>query len=192
MTEYTNESFSSTLNELFERAPEAAYLEMWTKVLSQDREASTGDNVQSIVVFRIGKDWLGLSTQVFSEIAEMRVIRKIPHRSNGVLKGIVNLRGQLRLCVDLAMLLDIKKEAGKDADPHRQMVAISQNEDVWVFAVEQVLGVFICEMSTLRNVPVTLLRSGRNFLKGILTVEDKHVSLLDEDLLFYCLIERCI
>ena len=61
---------------------------------------------KSIVIFRIGVEWLGLATDVFQEVAEECTVHTLPHRRGGIVAGLVNIRGELLLCVALETLLD--------------------------------------------------------------------------------------
>lgn len=177
----------SLASHLLERPVDDAYLEEWTNLFSQDRMEGNGRNFQSVVVFRLGNEWFALSTKVFSEISKMRVIRRIPHRSTDTLRGLVNLRGQLQLCVDLAKILEIEDAE----DPSQGMLmSIAHNGKTWVFVASEILGIFPYDVDVLKNVPVTVAKSTANYLKGVFSFDDKHASILDEELLFYSLDRR--
>jgi chemotaxis-related protein WspD len=60
-----------------------------------------------VVIFRIGAEWLALPTPAFQEVAERRVIHTLPHRRHGVVLGLVNIRGELLICVSLGRLLGL-------------------------------------------------------------------------------------
>ena len=64
---------------------------------------------QSIVIFRIGPEWLALPTRVFQEIAERRTVHSLPHRQHGVVLGLINIRGELLICVSLGQLLGLEQ-----------------------------------------------------------------------------------
>src|SRR5579883_797895 len=81
------------------------YLEEWTERLALPIE-ETATDVQSVLVFRLGDEWLALRVQVLVEVTTQRPIRRIPRRA-GLLAGLVNIRGELHLCVRLAQLLGI-------------------------------------------------------------------------------------
>lgn len=179
----------SKASHLLERAIDEAYLEEWTVLLGQEREIAEGKNVQSVVVFRLGHEWLALSTLVFSEVSPMRLVRRIPHRTNDVLRGLVNLRGQLNLCIDLAKVLEIEADSSTPS-ADQMMVAISLNQQKWVFVADEILGLFACDVDTLKNIPVTVAKSTANYLKGTYTFDGKSASVLDEELLFYSLERR--
>ena len=57
-----------------------------------------------------------VATAVLVEVTPLRTLHRLPHRSGGVLAGIVNIRGQLQLCASLHALIGIPGESSADAD----------------------------------------------------------------------------
>src|SRR6202020_2841340 len=49
----------------------------------------------SAVIFRLGREWLALATDVFKEVGQLRAIHSVPHQRNGVVLGVANVRGEL-------------------------------------------------------------------------------------------------
>lgn len=47
----------------------------------------------SVLVFRVGEEWMAADIALLVEIGEMRPIHTIPHRTNEILSGLVNIRG---------------------------------------------------------------------------------------------------
>lgn len=65
----------------------------------------------SVVIFRLGEEWLALPTGVFQEVSEVRVglqLHRLPHRGRSLVLGLVNLRGELLVCASLGRLLGIE------------------------------------------------------------------------------------
>ena len=101
--------FTAAGQRLFDRELTPGHLEEWTRRLSEPEAAVEGQTI-SVLVFRIGTEWLAADVSVLVEIAELRPIHTIPHRSNAVLAGMVNIRGELQLCVSLGGILGIEME----------------------------------------------------------------------------------
>lgn len=147
-------------------------------------------NIKSLIVFRLGHEWVALPTEVFFEVTDLRPIRRIPHCSGDVLKGLVNLRGQLLVCVDLAKFFDIER-APAEINPARQkLIAINYEQQKWVFLADEVQGLCSCDMGALENLPVNMEKSTLKYFRGIGRIEGKHVYVIDEGLLFYGLERR--
>src|SRR5262249_23184497 len=108
--------FSRAARSFFDRPAPSGYLADWTRLLAEPEAATDGDEV-SLLIFRLQGEWLALGTRVAAEVTATRPIHRIPHRSGQVLAGLVNLRGQLQLCVLLHGLLGVDTGGGADAGP---------------------------------------------------------------------------
>ena len=64
-------------------------------------------DTRSVVVFRVGSEWLALATSVFREVAALRTIHSLPQRRTGAVLGLANVRGELLICVSLGHLLGL-------------------------------------------------------------------------------------
>jgi chemotaxis-related protein WspD len=168
---------------LLDRALPTGYREEWTRRLA---EAKTSAAVKkSVVVFRVGAEWLALPTPVFQEVAERRVIRSLPHQQNNFVLGLASVRGELLLCISIAGLLGIKTEAaGNTRRPaYDRLLVVGQHGQRLAFPVDEVLGV-------QRYLPaeVAELSGGGAFaatcVGGVLKLEGRAVGLLDAEKFF--------
>jgi len=156
---------------LFERAAPAGYAEEWTRLLRLGKQAEQLESL-SLLVFRIGSEWLALSTTALRQVSEMRAIHSLPHRSDSVLLGLVNVRGQLQFCFSLATLLGIDKSAGDSrtlsALAYRRMIVAESPTDRWVFPVDEIDGVRRFRARHVRGTPVTVANDRSHFTKSIM------------------------
>lgn len=170
---------------LFDKPPTQEYIEEWTRSLSDlSKENTPGD--LSVLIFRLGREWLALPTIFFQEVTKRRPMHKLPHRSNQILLGIVNLNGQFQLYVSLHQLLGIELPATSQPTQYKEdrMVAIVKEGIQWVFPVEEVAGIHRWNSSLLEENPLNLYGTLSTHLKGLLRWNGKHVGLLDEELVF--------
>jgi chemotaxis-related protein WspD len=178
----------ASANQLLDRESDKEYLLEWTLLIQKEKLAEETTSENSVVIFRVEGEWLAISTLIFAEVAANRKIHYLPHRSNKVFLGIVNLKGELRLCISLANLLEIENLTEKKGDlyseKNQRMMAIKEEDTRWVFPVDEIYGIFNCDISLLQNVPVTLTKSNFNYLKGVFVWQEKSVGYLDENLLF--------
>ncbi|MBI3800625.1 MAG: chemotaxis protein CheW [Deltaproteobacteria bacterium] len=148
----------------------------------------------SLVVFRLGAQWLALSTQVVREVTQVCTIRSIPQRNAEVLLGLLNLRGELQLCVSLKGLLGLNGEYGRapgESQPRTaRLVVIEKEDDCWVFPADEVLGVFHFAPSKIQQLPTTPTEGAVLTFKGRGYWQEKQVSYLDETVLFDTLKRR--
>jgi chemotaxis-related protein WspD len=88
----------------------ADYLTRWTSHVAQVKTLTEIDT-HSVVIFRIADEWLALPTILFKEIAGIGAIHSVPHRQNGVMLGLTNIRGELLVCVSLQELLGLQQSS---------------------------------------------------------------------------------
>jgi chemotaxis-related protein WspD len=158
-----------------------------------ETEVAAADSV-SLVVFRLGAQWLALSTQVVKEVTETLTIRSIPQRKTEVLLGLVNLRGELQLCISLTGILGLENTyvSGRDDVPPRtaRLVVIEKGGDGWIFPADEVLGVFHFAPSEVQELSSTPTEGAVSARKGMVYWQEKAVSYLDETVLFDTLKRR--
>ena len=69
---------------------------------AQVSEAAAG---RSLLLFRLGEEWLALATACLAEIAPVQPVHSLPHQRSRVLQGVANVRGALVPCLSLSDLL---------------------------------------------------------------------------------------
>jgi chemotaxis-related protein WspD len=182
--------FSNAGRQLMEAEPPEGYIEQWTHFLA-DARTRKGPRTLSALVFRLGSEWIGLDTAFVVEISDLRPSRRVAHRSEGTLKGIVNIRGNILLQVDLFHLLkiDTNGSVGAGATAARlaaspRLVVISLGSATWVFQADEVLGVQRFSSAEMGPVPVTITHRVARVTKGLLTLGQRKVGLVDTDVLF--------
>ncbi|MHC2145396.1 chemotaxis protein CheW [Pseudomonas sp. 210_17 TE3656] len=62
---------------------------------------------RSMLLFRLGEEWLALATRCLVEVAPLQPVHSLPHQRSRALQGVVNVRGALVPCLSLADLLDL-------------------------------------------------------------------------------------
>ena len=196
--------FSAAGRRFLDAPSPEGYLEEWTERLVPAIELPSSD-LQSVVILRLGDEWLALSVGVLVEITTPRPVHRVPHRG-GLLSGIVNIRGELHLCVRLGELLGLESragmhphrrggdrpaETGTQADPEEarrrgagRFIVARRGAESWVFPVDQVDQVRRFPLNELQPAPATLARSLGRLTRGVFSWKDRQIGLLDEDRLF--------
>jgi len=176
---------------LLEREPPADYLREWTQALAEAKDEEQAEETLSVLIFRLGREWLALPTHVCQEVAEMRPIHTLPHRSGPVLLGLVNIRGQIRLCVSLRELLGVEPadDSGRTTQHKnsRCLVVIARDSDHWVLLVDEIHGIQRFQLSAVRDAPVTVAKATPGLTQGVIDWRDTGVGYLDDELLFLAL-----
>lgn len=181
------EVYSSAGRGLLARALPEDYQEYWTSLLAKDEDVRRGDSL-SIVVFRLGDEWLGLPTKIIKEISEIRPVHSIPNSKSAVVKGLVNVRGELQLWVSMGTLLAVDKGESHSDNALRKsflerLVILSKDGEQFVFPVSEIIGTHRIWKENVRDVPSTAANSMYSHLAGLFELDGRHVGLLDEELL---------
>ncbi len=191
--------FAAAARNFFNRPAPEGYLEEWSRWLarSDDRDASKLDKrhedseglrsqsaVLSVLIFRLGAEYLAFRIDALAEVSRLHPVHRVPHRSNQILAGLVNLRGQVELCVSLHGLLG----ADASAAPTRLVVLHDRDRrETWAFPVDEVLGVERISRSHRHGVPSTLVNPAVGFSQAVLAWNGRSVGLLDEQRIFAAL-----
>ena len=181
--------FCSAAAALLDRKPPEGYQAEWTTRIAQPRVKRLAGTL-SIVIFRVGSEWLALPSNVFLEVADLRPIRSLPHRRNGdAVQGIVNSRGELLICDSPANLLgfEVQPEPKKQRTIHPRMLVLSHKGNRAVFPVDEVHVGRRYHPDELRPVPSTVGLAVAAYTLGLISWEGINVGVLDSDLLFYTL-----
>ncbi len=194
------------VKKFFSREPPAEYLEEWRQSLEKVPEESNPDEM-SVLIFKLANEWFSLAAESLTEVTPLRRIHTIPHRSNTIFIGMVNVRGQLLLCCSLHGLLGLKqidlqpliahKHGGKQSTqipddaailtPERLLVTsltIGRVTRRWTFPVNKVAGVHRIGREELREVPSTVGKPGQRLSNALFNWDSNTVSLLDTSRLF--------
>ena len=140
-------------------------------------DAGDGTTLQA-VVFRIQAEWLALPVSALEEVTPARPIHGIPHRRNGTLQGLVNVRGALLPCVSLAAVLHIANVAGLARERPRMLVIGAKAGNI-VVGVDEVDGIHPIDVANLSNIPATLAHSPVKHTAGWGQCGKRQVGLLD-------------
>jgi chemotaxis-related protein WspD len=140
----------------------------------------------SVLVFRLGPEWLALPTSAFQEVAERRSMHSLPHRGGSIVLGLVNVRGELLICVSLARLLGLVAEAtrGKSLTIFDRLLVINWDGKRITFPVNEVHGVQRFNREEIKEPPATITKSTLTYTRGIFVWRERSIGFLDPDPLF--------
>lgn len=182
--------YSASAAKLLDADLPAGHLAEWTGHFSNERPVEEA-NTQSVVIFRIGTEWLALPTAVFEEVAALRPMHTLPHRRSGIVLGLANVRGRLLVGVSLGDVLGLEKVSSQKREKartqHGRLLVISREGHRLVFPVDEVHGIHRSQPRELTEVPATVAKATATYTKAVLAWRDKTVGCLDDQLLFYTL-----
>lgn len=200
---------------LLERTTPEHYRHEWTQLLAESRVENNPQmpsyavrttETLTVVIFRLQREWLALTAQVFKETTPVSVIHTLPHRNNQVLRGLINIRGELLLCVSLSHLLNIESSDAPlpvlSPVVHSRMVVIEKAGNAWVFPVDELYGLHRIDQRELRDASRNMTQATQTYTKGLFSwqaanfqtsqqdVRSQTVSYLDDELLFTTLARK--
>lgn len=174
---------------LLDREPPEGYLADWQNRL-REVEDDHDRETHGVLVFRLFDEWLAIEASIVQEITADSTIHRIPQRTNDVLRGLVNVRGELQLCVSLHALLHLEKTGGEQVlsrRVHPRMIVIRGPEGAFVFRADEAYGVHALETCQIQDAPVTVSKAMATFTRGLFTLREQKVGLLDHELIFHSL-----
>jgi chemotaxis-related protein WspD len=159
------------------------YLDEWTGRLAEIPETESCDTI-SVLVFQISDEWLALPVQSLVEVTTPRPVHRVPYRS-GLLAGLVNIRGELHLCVHLSKLLGIgDPPVPTVVESRKRYLVTSRAADRWVFPVDSVDQVCRISRTEVQPPPVTVKRATSHLTSSVFSWNGHAVGLLDDARVF--------
>jgi chemotaxis-related protein WspD len=158
-------------------------------LLQDDRDRSQAPPVESdvatrsLLMFRLGEEWLGLPTRCLVEVAPQQVIHSLPHQRSRALLGVANVRGALVACLSLAELLGLgpaeNVAAGGRVMP-RMLIIAAQGGPV-VVPVDEVDGIHAIEERSLQAASLSGQHASARYTLGVLQWKGRSLRLLDQE-----------
>ncbi|MFJ4141568.1 chemotaxis protein CheW [Pseudomonas sp. NPDC089734] len=159
-------------------------------LLQEHREPSRDTGLQSevktrsILVFRLGDEWLGLATRSLAEVAPSQTIHSLPHQRSRALLGVANVRGALVACISLVELLGLDSASAVVATTGRvmpRMLIIAAEGGPVVAPVDEVDGIHAMEECELNQASASGTHANARFTRGVLQWKGRSLRLLDEE-----------
>jgi chemotaxis-related protein WspD len=177
--------YSHSALRLLDRPMPQDYRAEWTEHFAREQRLAPPVKT-SAVLFRINAEWLALPTHAFQEVAERRRTHSLPHQRQGIVVGLVNIRGELLICVSLGRLLGLEKGSSIQTirTSYDRLLVANWEGTRLVFPVDEVHGTHKFEGSEVHEPPATVAKSRPSYTHGIFMWQQKPVGLLDPSLLF--------
>ncbi|MFK3793471.1 MULTISPECIES: chemotaxis protein CheW [Pseudomonas] len=155
----------------------------------QDRERSVAEETdsdvasRSLLMFRLGEEWLGLPTRCLLEVAPQQAIHSLPHQRSRALLGVANVRGALVACLSLTELLglDSSPAIASSARVMPRMLIIGAEGGPVVVPVDEVHGIHAIEERILDNASASGDQANAKYTRGVLQWQGRSLRLLDEE-----------
>jgi len=140
----------------------------------------------SIVPFRLYNEWFALATKFLIGANEVLPVHSVPHRTNNIFKGLVNINGELLCCISAYEVLGLESVSYNENKKkgYERMLIIKKDNDVFVFKVDELLRAKKIKKKKLQKPPATLLKSFNSYTNAVFIDDDNTVGVIDEETFF--------
>lgn len=189
--------YSAVGVQLLDRELPPEYLDEATTLLARPQPPKV-TGLRAAVLFRIGVEWFALPVGLLVEVVERRPVHSMPHSACKFFKGLVNIRGELQVCISLTKLLGLPKRSEDQKSRHsvfERLLVVKRDGHHLVFPVSEVYGLTRYHPGELRASPATAQRSSGSFVRAALpwrppatmaaARREIDVGLLDDEHLFH-------
>ncbi|WP_447651696.1 chemotaxis protein CheW [Pseudomonas abietaniphila] len=153
------------------------------RVSMHGEELASDVQTRSIVVFRLGEEWLGLPTRCLVEVSPVQTIHSLPHQRSRALLGVANVRGALVACLSLVELLGLDTTVAplSAARIMPRMLIVSADGGPVVVPVDEVDGIHAIEARLLDAASAPAQNTNARFTRGVMQWKNRSLRLLDEE-----------
>ena len=137
---------------------------------------------RSLLMFRLGEEWLGIATRCLVEVAPLQPIHSLPHQRSRALLGVANVRGALVACLSLVELLGLDSTAGGPSGGRimPRMLIIAAQDGPVVVPVDEVDGIHAIDERTLKAASASGTQASTRYTQGVLQFKGRSLRWLDE------------
>ncbi|MBV7524617.1 MULTISPECIES: chemotaxis protein CheW [Pseudomonas] len=148
---------------------------------------------RSLLMFRLGEEWLGLATHSLVEVAPLQAIHSLPHQRSRALLGVANVRGALVACLSLVELLglDGASSVATGARVMPRMLIIAADGGPVVVPVDEVEGIHAIDERILDTASRSGAQASAKYTRGVLQFKGRSLRWLDEEQLL-CAVTRSL
>jgi len=149
----------------------------------QGEEQEPVGEQRSLLIFRLGEQWLAIATRCLAEVMPVSPIHSLPHRKSTGLLGVTNVRGTLVACLSLSELLDLEtddsRQNGQRVIP--RMLILESGSGPLVVPVDEVSGIQKIPLARISNAKQDDKRTISRFTAGVLQWRGQSITLLNDE-----------
>lgn len=127
--------------------------------------------------FHLGELFLGIEVLQVQEVIRAQTMTRVPLASPAV-RGLINLRGQIVMAVDLRERLGLPSLA---AERQQMNVVVRTDEGAVSLLVDEIGDVLDVEEAEYEPAPETLAAEARELIRGVFKLPEKLLLILDTE-----------
>jgi purine-binding chemotaxis protein CheW len=129
---------------------------------------------KQLCTFRVGGELFGIGVERVQEVINYQQMTPIPFSS--ALRGLINLRGQIIVAIDLRTRLQMKE---RPADQPPMNVVLHSEEGAVSLLVDEICDVVEVTDQTFEAVPVTMRSAFKEIIGGVHKLDTDLMLVLD-------------
>jgi purine-binding chemotaxis protein CheW len=137
-----------------------------------------GENVakkQQFCTFFLSDQFLGVPVEQVQEVIRFQAMTRVP-LVPPVIRGLINLRGQIVMAIDLRRRFDMKERPESDLPMN---VVVRTDDGAVSFLVDEIGDVLEVEEERFEATPATIKGPGRELLQGVYKLDERLMLVLD-------------
>jgi purine-binding chemotaxis protein CheW len=134
-------------------------------------------STRQFCTFLLGEFYMGIDVRKVQEVLRYQKMTRVP-LAPGVVRGLINLRGQIVMAIDLRRRLQLPDRTD---DRLPRNVIVRTDEGAVSFLVDELSDVLEMDESTLEPPPDTLDGLARDLIVGVHMLDDRMLLILDTD-----------
>jgi len=134
-------------------------------------------NIQQFCTFFLKDQFFGVPVQQVQEVIRYQEMTRVP-LVPPVIRGLINLRGQIVMAVDL------RRRLGMEDRPPSQLpmnVVVRTEDGAVSFLVDEIGDVLEADEQNLERPPETLEGQARELVRGVYKLEERLMLVLDTE-----------
>jgi purine-binding chemotaxis protein CheW len=134
-------------------------------------------NIQQFCTFFLKSEFFGVPVQQVQEVIRYQEMTRVPLVPR-VIRGLINLRGQIVMAVDL------RRRLGMDDRPDSQLpmnVVVRTDDGAVSFLVDEIGDVLEADEDTLEPPPQTVHGQARELVRGVYKLQERLMLVLDTE-----------
>lgn len=132
------------------------------------------NDIKQYCGFKVGEDTFAISVLNIQEILRDQGLTSIP-KAPKVIKGLINLRGQIVTAVSLRLLFGLEESTSNS----QMNIIVQHEEDLYSIVVDEVLDVITVDNSTYEPTPDNIDKKIREFISGVHKLDNNLLIVLD-------------
>lgn len=154
--------------------------DMTTPQLGQQAALDQSSMTQQFIAFRLGKEEYGIEILAIWEIKGCQIARDLPNAPDYV-RGVIDFRGIIVPVCDLRV-----RFGGNETEITRSHVVIivKTNAQIYGLLVDEISDIITITKDQIKPAPQIDASGTSPFLQGLVTINERMVTLLNHDCLF--------